>query len=178
MSGLAIILMGVSGTGKSSLGQAAAQALNLKFIDGDDLHPRANILKMAQGLPLNDTDRQPWLERINDAAFSIVQKNEVGIIVCSALKKAYRDRIRQGNDKLRFIYLEGDFAVIAKRLAARQGHFMGQAMLQSQFEALEPPHGEPDVLTVAIAGEFNEVLMRLETALYSILPKNAQKQVT
>lgn len=85
--GKAFILMGVSSTGKTSVGTAIAQKLGLKLIDGDDLHPRANILKMANGTPLNDDDRRPWLERINDAAFSLEQKSEKGIIVCSALKK-------------------------------------------------------------------------------------------
>ncbi|MBV7388676.1 gluconokinase [Pasteurellaceae bacterium TAE3-ERU1] len=172
MQGLAIILMGVSGTGKSSLGQAAARDWQLKFIDGDDLHPKANIVKMASGTPLDDADRAPWLERINDAAFSLVAKGEVGIIVCSALKRAYRERIRAGNTALRFVYLEGSFDEIAQRLSARQGHFMGQAMLQSQFDALEPPTGEADVLTVAITGDFATVLTRLKTALDPILPKS------
>ncbi len=87
MTGRSFILMGVSSTGKSSVGAALAQALSAKFIDGDDLHPRNNILKMASKQPLNDEDRAPWLERIRDAAFSLEQKNETGIIVCSALKK-------------------------------------------------------------------------------------------
>ncbi|MBE2894420.1 gluconokinase [Spirabiliibacterium falconis] len=174
MSGYAIILMGVSGTGKSSLGQAVANELTLKFIDGDDLHPRANILKMAQGTPLNDADRTPWLERINDAAFSLIAKNEVGIIVCSALKKVYRDRIRQDNDKLCFVYLDGDFDLILARMRARKGHFMKDDMLKSQFATLEEPSGEDDVLPVSIEGDFEQVKVRLITALYDFIPTLAK----
>lgn len=96
MAGKCIIVMGVCGSGKSSIGLKVANALGAKFIDGDDLHPRANIQKMAAGNPLNDEDRAPWLERIRDAAYSLERKNELGVIVCSALKKQYRDQIPRG----------------------------------------------------------------------------------
>ena len=92
-AGKSFILMGVSSTGKTSVGTEVAHRLGIKLIDGDDLHPRANIIKMGEGHPLNDEDRAPWLERIRDAAFSLEHKSEVGIIVCSALKKKYRDQI-------------------------------------------------------------------------------------
>lgn len=152
------IVMGVSGTGKSTVGQAVASRLNFKFIDGDDLHPRANILKMAQGQPLNDIDRQPWLERISDAVFSLSHKNEQGIIVCSALKKQYRDQIRQGNPHLQFLFLHGSFELILDRMQQRAGHFMKAEMLQSQFNTLELPHNEPDVIEIAIDRPFDEVV--------------------
>ena len=98
MAGKCIIVMGVCGSGKSSVGLKVAEALGAKFIDGDDLHPKANIQKMAGGNPLNDEDRAPWLERIRDAAYSLEQKNETGIIVCSALKKKYRDQPQEEID--------------------------------------------------------------------------------
>ncbi|MFC6277468.1 gluconokinase [Psittacicella hinzii] len=141
--------MGVSGTGKSSVGLALAQLLQVKFIDGDDLHPQANIQKMAAGIPLTDADRAPWLERIRDAFFAFNRKNEAGIIVCSALKNEYRELIRQGNSNLKFIHLHGDFNVIAQRLEQRQGHFMASQMLESQFQTLEMPStNETDVALV------------------------------
>ena len=102
--GKSFILMGVSSTGKTSIGTAISQQLGLKLIDGDDLHPRANIIKMRDGHPLNDEDRAPWLERIRDAAFSLEQKSERGIIICSALKKKYRDQIRQGNEDVKLFF--------------------------------------------------------------------------
>ncbi|ATO35120.1 Thermoresistant gluconokinase [Dickeya dianthicola] len=166
MSGQSIILMGVSGSGKSSVGARLAREINAKFIDGDDLHPRANIQKMASGQPLNDDDRAPWLERLNDAAYSLLHKNETGIIVCSALKKRYRDRLRAGNDGMVFLYLKGNFEVILQRHQARAGHFMPTGLLQSQFDALEEPdQTETDVITVDINGPMDQVAARCAAAL-------------
>lgn len=168
--GLAIIIMGVSGSGKSSVAQAVAQHLHLKMLDGDDLHPRANILKMAGGTPLDDQDRAPWLERINDAAFALQHKNEVGIIVCSALKKQYRDVIRAGNQVV-FVHLHGAMEVILERMQQRQGHFMKPQMLQSQFATLElPDHTEPDVISIAIEGTFSEVVEQVIAQLRQRFP--------
>lgn len=95
MAGQCVVIMGVSSTGKSSVGAQLVQRLGAKFIDGGDLHPRYNILKMSQGLALNDDDREPWLERLNDVIFSLQQKNETGVLVCPSLKKRYRDRLRK-----------------------------------------------------------------------------------
>ncbi|MEH2921900.1 gluconokinase [Samsonia erythrinae] len=166
MSGRSIILMGVSGSGKSSVGAELGRAIQAKFIDGDDLHPRANIQKMASGTPLNDDDRAPWLERLNDAAYSLAHKNETGIIVCSALKKRYRDRLREGNEKMVFLYLKGSFELVLERHRARAGHFMPTELLKSQFDALEEPGSdEPDVLKVDIDGTREEVVQRCIEAL-------------
>lgn len=152
MAGQCVILMGVSGTGKSTVGVALAQAMQAKFIDGDDLHPRHNIRKMASGQALNDDDRQPWLERISDVIFSLEQKNESGVLVCSALKKRYRDQLRRGNNNVRFLWLKGDYACVLDRMRQRQGHFMPEALLQSQFAALElPAEDEVDIIAVDIA---------------------------
>ncbi|GAA5786074.1 gluconokinase [Chitiniphilus shinanonensis] len=160
------IVMGVSGSGKSSVGAALARALDAKFLDGDDLHPRANLLKMAAGTPLDDADRAPWLERINDAAFSLALKHEAGVIVCSALKRRYRDAIRRDNPQLAFLFLDGDYAAIAARLRARHGHYQKEVMLRSQFEALEPPgDDEPDVLRIVIDGTPDQVLARALAAV-------------
>lgn len=169
-NGKVFILMGVSSTGKTTIGTALAEQFGMKLIDGDDLHPRANILKMASGLPLNDDDRRPWLERINDAAFSLEQKSENGIIVCSALKKAYRDQIRQSNQKLTFLFLHGSFELIQQRMAQRKGHFMKTAMLQSQFDTLEIPQAdENDVIFIDIDGTFEQVVARCAEAVSPLL---------
>lgn len=145
------VIMGVSGCGKSAVANAIASQLSCAFLDGDFLHPRANIVKMSSGQPLNDDDRAPWLALINNAAFAMQRTNAVSIIVCSSLKKAYRDRLREGNDNLSFIYLKGEFDVIESRLKARKGHFQKAGMLISQFEALEEPGAdETDVKAIDI----------------------------
>ncbi|QLB17382.1 gluconate kinase [Mannheimia varigena] len=168
--GKAFILMGVSSTGKTSVGTAVAQKLGMKLIDGDDLHPRANILKMASGTPLNDDDRRPWLERINDAAFSLEQKSEKGIIVCSALKKKYRDQIREGNADVKFLFLNGSFELVLERMKQRKGHFMKPEMLQSQFNTLEIPQAdESDVIFIDIDGSFEEVVERCVAAVEPLI---------
>ncbi|QLK62833.1 AAA family ATPase [Enterobacteriaceae bacterium Kacie_13] len=169
MAGQSIILMGVSGSGKSTVGAALAREINAKFIDGDDLHPRANIQKMASGTPLNDDDRAPWLLRLNDAAYSLRHKNETGVIVCSALKRRYRDALRKDNEGMVFIYMKGSFDVIADRLKARAGHFMPTDLLRSQFDALEEPgEDEPDVLRVNIDHKFDGVVDRCVAALKTV----------
>ncbi len=168
--GKSIILMGVSGTGKTSVGTEVAYRLGLKLIDGDDLHPRANIIKMRQGQPLNDEDRMPWLERIRDAAFSLEQKSEKGIIICSALKKQYRDQIRDGNQNIKFIYLSGSFELVLSRLQKRQGHYMKTEMLRSQFATLEVPQAdETDIYHIDIDATFEEVVQRCVEAIKPIL---------
>ena len=163
--GLAIIVMGVASSGKSVVGQQLAQALNVKFIDGDDLHPRANIIKMGSGQPLNDEDRAPWLERIRDAVFSLEKKGETGVIVCSALKKKYRDAIRDGNEQIQFVFLDGDFDLILKRMQARQHHFMKPEMLQSQFNTLECPKQEADVFAMNIDNSIDAIVTQCVTHL-------------
>ncbi|ACA32368.1 gluconokinase [Histophilus somni] len=168
--GKSIILMGVSGTGKTSVGTEVAYRLGLKLIDGDDLHPRANIIKMRQGQPLNDEDRMPWLERIRDAAFSLEQKSEKGIIICSALKKQYRDQIRDGNQNIKFIYLSGSFELVLSRLQKRQGHYMKTEMLRSQFATLEVPQAdETDIYHIDIDATFEEVVQRCVEAIKPLL---------
>lgn len=153
------VVMGVCGSGKTSVGKALADEFNATFIDGDDLHPRANIMKMASGTPLNDEDRAPWLERIGDVFFSLQRRSMSGVIVCSALKKKYRDQIRAGNENLIFVHLHGSMDTILERMAARQGHFMKKEMVQSQFDTLEIPSAdEPDVVSVSIEQNLDQVI--------------------
>lgn len=158
MAGSSVVVMGVCASGKTTIGEHLAKKLGRKFIDGDDLHPRANIQKMASGQPLNDDDRKPWLERIRDAAYSLESKNEHGVIVCSALKKIYRDQIREGNENVTFLFLDGSKELILERMRARQGHFMKENMVNSQFETLERPEDEPRTIFVSIDATIEDVV--------------------
>jgi gluconokinase len=133
------VLMGVSGSGKSTVGRALAQELDCPFYDGDDFHAPENVAKMARGIPLDDTDRYPWLARLNDLISDHLTRGETAVVTCSALKKQYRDRLRAGNQSTVFVYLEGDFDLIWRRMKRRHGHFMKSEMLKSQFEALQAP---------------------------------------
>jgi gluconokinase len=127
--------MGVSGSGKSTVGAALAQRLGVPFVDADSLHPPANIAKMAAGQPLDDEDRHPWLERIGDW---LADHRGGGVVSCSALKRGYRNQLRAHCPQVRFLHLSGSADVIGRRLAARAGHFMPAALLRSQLDTLEP----------------------------------------
>ncbi|ATG15243.1 TPA: gluconokinase [Providencia alcalifaciens] len=153
------VLMGVSGSGKSAVASGVAQQLNAAFLDGDFLHPKSNIMKMASGQALNDDDRRPWLEALNSAIFAMQRTNQVSLVVCSALKKSYRDILRQDNKNLYFIYLKGDAVVIEERLKARRGHFFKPEMLKSQFETLQEPDAqETDAYAVDIRPALDVVI--------------------
>ncbi|MWP47299.1 gluconokinase, GntK/IdnK-type [Gilliamella sp. Pas-s27] len=163
------VLMGVSGCGKSAVAKQVAYDLDAAFLDGDFLHPKSNILKMRSGTPLNDEDRMPWLHLISNAAFAMSNVNDVSIIICSALKKCYRDIIRGENENVHFIYLKGDYDVIAERLAKRQGHYQKTGMLQSQFDTLEEPTSdENDVYRIDIAQPLINVVNDTEQVIRSI----------
>ncbi|HAH70688.1 MAG TPA: gluconate kinase [Succinivibrionaceae bacterium] len=152
MSIIKCVVMGTCGSGKTTVGKALAKHFNATFIDGDDLHPRHNVEKMRAGHPLNDEDRKPWLERVSDVFFSLANRSCSGVVVCSALKKKYRDIIRQGNEGLVFIHLYADKQVILDRMSKRQGHYMKTEMVDSQFEALEfpDPTVEKDVCNINV----------------------------
>ncbi|MBI6550277.1 gluconokinase [Xenorhabdus lircayensis] len=160
------VLMGVSGSGKSAVASGVARELGAAFLDGDFLHPRANITKMAQGHALNDDDRQPWLKALNDAIFAMQRTNHVSLLVCSALKKSYRDMLRDGNKNLSFLYMKGDFDLIESRLKARKGHFFKPQMLISQFETLEEPSSdEKDVYSIDIKSVLDEAIKNAVKAI-------------
>ncbi|MCB9419963.1 MAG: gluconokinase [Ardenticatenaceae bacterium] len=133
------VIMGVSGSGKTTVGRALAERLGVPFYDGDDFHPPENVAKMANGIPLNDTDRHPWLARLHDLIAEHEARGETAVLACSALKKKYRDQLREGNDNISIVYLEGSYDLIWERMAVRQAHYMKADMLQSQFDTLEPP---------------------------------------
>jgi gluconokinase len=158
----AIVVMGVSGAGKSTVGRIVAQRLGCAFRDADRFHPQANIEKMAGGHPLTDDDRWSWLEAI---AAWIAEHRAAGttcVVTCSALKRVYRDIItgKQRKD-VRLVYLKGDFELIAARLKARKGHFMPPALLQSQFDALEEPAADEHAITVSIDAMPEEIAERV-----------------
>jgi gluconokinase len=141
---LRMVIMGVSGCGKSSVGEEISARLGIPYQDGDDLHPPENVAKMAAGVPLTDEDRWPWLDRV---AQVLAQEAPV-IVGCSALKRVYRDRIRAAG-QVAFVHLVGSRDLIAGRMAARKGHYMPLTLLDSQFAALEPP-GPEEALAVSI----------------------------
>ncbi|EJZ20289.1 gluconokinase [Rhizobium sp. Pop5] len=147
----AIIVMGVSGCGKSSVGEKLAEALHLHFVEGDALHPASNVEKMSKGIPLTDEDRMPWLDRIGEEMKASLAKGEGIIVSCSALKRIYRDRLRAATGgTLFFVYLEGSKALLTRRMGERKGHFMPTSLLESQLATLEVPTREQGVVTVDI----------------------------
>ncbi|WP_374838878.1 gluconokinase [Mycoplana ramosa] len=143
--------MGVSGSGKTSIARALADRLSLRFLEGDQLHPAANVEKMSRGIPLTDADRWPWLARIGDDLHAAAAAGEGIVVSCSALKRAYRDRLRAaaGGD-LNFVFLDGSRDVLLARLQARRNHFMPADLLDSQLATLEDPKGECGVVSVDI----------------------------
>ena len=146
----ALIVMGVSGSGKSTIAAALAQRLGWRFEDGDSFHPAANVAKMSAGHPLTDEDRWPWLNAIADEIGRVCEAGEHVIIACSALKHSYRDVLLRGRGDVRFVFLKGTQELIADRLAQRKGHFMPPGLLTSQFKTLEPPEAGEHVITVSI----------------------------
>jgi gluconokinase len=136
-----VVLMGVSGSGKSTVGRILAERLGWNFIEADDFHPPANVEKMRGGTPLNDEDRKPWLAALKKRIDEAYERRENAVLACSALKHSYQDYLEREGDLafVEYVYLKGSEELIAKRLAQRKGHFMDPKLLHSQFEALEPP---------------------------------------
>jgi gluconokinase len=144
---MVIVLMGVSGVGKTAVGTRLAEALAGRFAEGDDYHPPANVAKMESGVPLDDADRQPWLETMSREIGRWLDKGDTVVLACSALKQRYRDILQGGREGVRFVYLKGSKELIASRLQQRRGHYMPASLLNSQFAALEEPD---DAITVAV----------------------------
>ena len=154
-----VIVMGVSGCGKSSVGERLATLRGWTYIEGDALHPPENVAKMAGGTPLTDDDRWPWLDRIGQELASAAAKGEAIVVTCSSLKKIYRDRMRKAaNGKLDFVFLQGSFEVLSARMAARKGHFMPPSLLESQLKTLESPVSEPGVVTVSVENTIDDIV--------------------
>ena len=150
-----IVVMGVSGSGKSTVGAALAGRLRVAFEDADDLHPKANIDKMTRGEPLDDSDRYPWLERIGEW---LSQHEDGGVIACSALKRKYRDQLRHHCSTVEFLHLEGGPELIERRQASRPGHFMPRSLLTSQFETLEPLAPDELGVVISVEGSVDEIV--------------------
>jgi gluconokinase len=145
-----LVVMGVSGSGKSTIGEKLAAQLGWIYEDGDRFHPASNVAKMSAGQPLTDEDRWPWLRAIAEEIDRVCEAGEHAVIACSALKHAYRDILVHGRSDVRIIYLNGAQELIASRLARRKGHFMPPGLLESQFKTLEPPGESENPLTVSI----------------------------
>jgi gluconokinase len=158
-----LVIMGVSGCGKSTVAGLLAGRLGWDLAEGDDMHPAASIAKMAAGQPLTDADRWPWLARVAAWIRAHTAARRPGIITCSALKRSYRDVLRA--DAVVFVYLAASREVIARRLAARHGHFMPLALLDSQFAALEPPGPDEQAVTVDISGSPEQTASLVMAAL-------------
>jgi carbohydrate kinase (thermoresistant glucokinase family) len=146
-----LVVMGVSGAGKTTLAQGLADTLNVPFKEGDTLHPPANVAKMKAGQPLSDEDRAPWLARIKAWIDTELDQGRSGIVTCSALKRAYRDVLRANRPSVVLVYIEGENSLIRGRLEGRKGHFMPASLLASQFATLEPPAESEQAIVVSAA---------------------------
>ena len=148
-----VIVAGVSGSGKSTVGALLAGRLGWRFADADDFHPAANVEKMRAGIPLTDADRWPWLRAVAAWMDECIARGEDAVVACSALRRSYRDLLLTGRPEVRMVFLAPDREVLARRLAARHGHFFPEQLLGTQFDALEPPGPDEGVLTVVPAGD-------------------------
>ena len=154
--------MGVSGAGKSIVGRLLADALGWSFYEGDDLHTRSNVDKMAQGISLTDDDRWPWLRRIRLLIDDLVSRGRNGVVACSALKQAYRDELVGTKDDVKLVYLKGRYGTIMSRLEDRRDHFMKSGLLESQFQDLEEPDGG---VTVNVSSDPQAIVASVKQAL-------------
>ncbi len=157
-----VILMGVAGSGKTTIGQLLAKDLNWGFYDGDDFHPKANVDKMSQGIALSDEDRDAWLAALDGVIRHLISEAQSAVIACSALKQRYRDRLAADRTEVVFAYLKGGYDLTHERLVSRKVHFMKADLLDSQFDTLEEPEG---VLSIDIAQEPAIILDQIKQAL-------------
>ena len=153
-----LIVMGVSGCGKSSVGKALAESLGWDFYDADDFHPPENVAKMASGLPLDDADRAPWLAALHNLISSSLKADKPGVLACSALKERYRQQLLGSNENVQIIYLKGSYDLIWSRMEKRTDHYMKPHMLKSQFEALEEP---ANALTIDISMSVKDIVQEI-----------------
>lgn len=160
-----VLLMGVSGCGKTTVGVRLAAMLNAVFHEGDKFHPPENVAKMARGEPLTDDDRGPWLASIAAAMQRAEQAAETAVFACSALRRRYRDLLRDACPALRLVHLAGSESLVRTRLEARRGHFMPPALLPSQFRTLEPPDADEHAIVVDVAAEPDAIAATIHAAL-------------
>jgi gluconokinase len=163
-----VVVMGVSGCGKSSVGERIAMAFQCEFVEGDALHPAANIEKMSAGIPLTDDDRWPWLDAIGRKISESRTRRESLVVSCSSLRKVYRDRLRSAaGGRLCFVFLEGPREVLEARMRVRPGHFMPASLLDTQLATLEVPTGEPGVITIDLRLSLDEIVSEALSGLGS-----------
>ena len=162
-----VIVFGVSGAGKTTIGKLLAQEVGWHFYEADDFHSRANIDKMRRGIPLTDADRWPWLESLRQLIERSLESGENAVLACSALKRVYRERLRVSNE-VKFVFLRGDYALIEKQLRRRHGHFMNPELLRSQFADLEEPKPDEDVLTIELGRTPQEIVDEIKTKLHLV----------
>jgi gluconokinase len=159
-----VIVFGVSGAGKTTIGKLLAKRLGWRFLEADDFHPRGNIEKMRDGLPLTDGDRLPWLKLLREQIERSLAANENAVLACSALKRKYRERLRVSDD-VKFVLLLGDSALVEKQLHSRRGHFMKPDLLRSQFADLEEPESDEDAVTIELGRTPEELVEEIKTKL-------------
>ena len=155
------VVMGVSGSGKTTVSALLAAALGCQFQEGDDLHPAENVEKMISGIPLTDADRLPWLQKIAEEVDAWRARHESGVLTCSALKRSYRDIITDGRSDVTLVYLRGSYDLIHRRLAARHGHFMPVALLDSQFATLQEPTPDEHPIIVDVVSRPAEIVSEI-----------------
>jgi carbohydrate kinase (thermoresistant glucokinase family) len=163
----ALIVMGVAGSGKSTIGEALAAQLGWRYEDGDSFHPASNVAKMSAGQPLTDEDRWPWLKAIADEIDRLVAAHKCAVVACSALRRIYREILVHGRHDIGIVYLEGTQALIADRLGRRKGHFMPAGLLASQFKTLEPPTPDERPITVSIDAPVDTIVDAIISQLNS-----------
>jgi gluconokinase len=171
-----VIVFGVSGAGKTTIGKLLAQELGWRFYEADDFHSQANIDKLRRGIPLTDDDRWPWLEKLRQLIKRSLEAGENAALACSALKRAYRERL-QVSDEVKVVLLRGDYALIEKQLRQRRGHFMNPELLRSQFADLEEPKPDEDVITVELGRTPEEIVEEIKTKLHLSGRETRKKQV-
>jgi gluconokinase len=159
-----VIVFGVSGAGKTTIGKLLAKRLGWRFLEADDFHPRGNIEKMHNGLPLTDEDRWSWLKLLREQIERSLAAKENAVLACSALKRRYRERLRVSDD-VKFVLLRGDYALVEKQLHSRRGHFMNPDLLRSQFVDLEEPESDEDAITIELGRTPEELVEEIKTRL-------------
>lgn len=173
-----IVVMGVCGCGKTTIGQRLAEKLEAAFIEGDELHPASNKDKMATGIPLDDGDREPWLDAIAAKAAALLSETRCIVVSCSALKRAYRDRLRMADKTIKLVHLTGSKAVLQARMNERRGHFMPAGLLDSQLATLQPPEADEVAVNLDIAEQPDRIVERALAFLgtHSSTDTNKQKE--